>query len=161
MTALHTLTGQYLELAKNEDLDPQTIADTLESISGSIHDKAVSLGDWALDIDLNIEKIDTAIARLEAKKKQIKARRESLDNYLLTNMLATGINKIQCDLFTITLLAGRDSVAIGDEKLIPDEFLNVKTTISPDKTAIAKAIKEGREVAGASLQKGSPSIKIK
>lgn len=161
MTSLHQLTGQYLELAKNEELDPQAISDTLESISGTIHDKAVSLGDWALDIDLNIEKIDTAIARLEAKKKQIKARRESLNNYLLTNMVATGINKIQCDLFTITLLAGRDSVAIGDESLIPDEFLNVKTTITPDKTAIAKAIKEGREVAGASLQKGAPSIKIK
>lgn len=161
MTALHQLTGQYLELAKNEDLDPQAIADTLESISGSIQEKAVSLADWALDLDGNVEKIDVAIARLEAKKKQIKARRESLNDYLLASMLATGINKIQCDLFTVTLLAGRDSVAIGDEKLIPDEFLNVKTTIMPDKTAIAKAIKEGREVAGASLQKGSPSIKIK
>lgn len=161
MTALHTLTGQYLELANNEDLDPQAIADTLEAIGGSIQEKAVSLADWALDLDGNVEKIDAAIARLEAKKKQIKARRESLNDYLLTNMVATGINKIQCELFTITLLAGRDSVAIGDEKLIPDEFLNVKTTITPDKTAIAKAIKEGREVAGASLQKGSPSIKIK
>ena len=161
MTALHTLTGQYLELANNDELDPQAIADTLEAIGGSIQEKAVSLADWALDLDGNVEKIDAAIARLESKKKQIKARRESLNAYLLTNMVATGINKIQCELFTITLLAGRDSVAIGDEKLIPDEFLNVKTTIAPDKTAIAKAIKEGREVAGASLQKGSPSIKIK
>ena len=161
MTALHTLTGQYLELANNDELDPQAIADTLEAIGGSIQEKAVSLTDWALDLDGNVEKIDAAIARLEAKKKQIKARRESLNDYLLTNMVATGINKIQCELFTITLLAGRDSVAIGDEKLIPDEFLNVKTTITPDKTAIAKAIKEGSEVAGASLQKGYPSIKIK
>lgn len=161
MTALHTLTGQYLELANNDELDPQAIADTLEAIGGSIQEKAVSLADWALDLDGNVEKIDAAIARLETKKKQVKARRESLNDYLLTNMVATGIKKIQCELFTITLLDGRDSVSIGDEKLIPDEFLNVKTTITPDKTAIAKAIKEGREVAGASLQKGSPSIKIK
>jgi hypothetical protein len=161
MTALHELTGQYLALANDEDIDPQAIADTLEAISGSIQEKAVSLADWALDLDGNVEKIDAAIARLEAKKKQLKARRESLNEYLLTNMQATGINKIQCDLFTITLIAGRDSVAISDESLIPDDFLNVKTVISPDKTAIAKAIKEGQEVAGATLQKGRPSIKIK
>ena len=161
MTALHQLTGQYLALANDEDIDPQAIADTLEAISGSIQEKAVSLADWALDLDGNVEKIDAAIARLEAKKKQLKARRESLNEYLLTNMQATGINKIQCDLFTITLLAGRESVAISDESLIPDDFLNVSTVITPDKKAIAKAIKEGGEVAGASLQKGSPSIKIK
>lgn len=161
MTALHTLTGQYLELANNDELDPQAIADTLEAIGGSIKEKAVSLADWALDLDGTADKIDAAIARLEAKKRQVKARRESLNNYLLANMVASGIKKIQCDLFTITLLDGRDLVAIGDEKLIPDEFLNVKTTITPDKTAIAKAIKEGREVSGASLQKGFPSIKIK
>ena len=68
MTSLHRLTGQYLELDENEELDPQAISNTLESISGTIHDKAVSLGDWALDIDLNIEKIDTAIARLGQEK---------------------------------------------------------------------------------------------
>jgi hypothetical protein len=71
MTALHTLTGQYLELANNDDLDPQAIADTLEAIGGSIQQKAVSLADWALDLDGNVEKIDAAIARLEAKKSSV------------------------------------------------------------------------------------------
>ena len=68
---LHELTGQYLELANNDELDPQSIADTLEAIGGSIQEKAVSLADWALDLDGNVEKIDAAINRLEAKKKQI------------------------------------------------------------------------------------------
>lgn len=161
MTKLHELTGQYLELANNEDIPPDAIRDTLEAIAGSIQEKAVSLADWSLDMDGNMDKINAAIERLKAKKKQIAARKESLHEYLRTNMEATGITKIQCPLFTVTLLAGRDSVAIGDEKLLPDEFLNVNTTITPDKIAIAKALKEGIAVNGASLQKCRSSIKIK
>lgn len=161
MTALHELTGQFLELANNEDLPAEAIRDTLEAMEGDIHAKAVSLADWALDMDGNIEKIDAAIERLQAKKKTITNRKESLIEYLRNNMETTGISKIQCPLFSITLVAGRESVAISDESAIPDEFMRVKTDISPDKNAIAKALKDGKEVAGASLQRGQSSIKIK
>ncbi len=161
MTALHELTGEFLALSKDEDIDPAAIKDTLEAISGSLHEKAISLADWSMDLDGNIGKIDAAIERLEKRKKQIKARKESLIDYLRENMEACDIKKISCPLFTITLVEGRDSVAISDESLLPDEFVTVKTVIAPDKIAISKAIKEGQEVAGASLQKGQSSIRIK
>ena len=128
---------------------------------GDIKTNAASLADWALDMDGNIGKIDAAIERLQAKKKAITNRKAELVEYLRNNMEATGISKIQCPLFSITLVAGRDSVAISDENAIPDEFMRVKTDISPDKTAIAKALKEGQEIAGASLQRGQSSIRIK
>lgn len=161
MTALHELTGQFLELANNEDLPAEAIRDTLEAMEGDIKTNAASLADWALDMDGNIGKIDAAIERLQAKKKAITNRKAELVEYLRNNMEATGISKIQCPLFSITLVAGRDSVAISDENAIPDEFMRVKTDISPDKTAIAKALKEGQEIAGASLQRGQSSIRIK
>lgn len=161
MTALHELTGQFLELANNEDLPAEAIRDTLEAMEGDIKTNTASLADWALDMDGNIGKIDAAIERLQAKKKAITNRKAELVEYLRNNMEATGISKIQCPLFSITLVAGRDSVAISDENAIPDEFMRVKTDISPDKTAIAKALKEGQEIAGASLQRGQSSIRIK
>jgi len=161
MTALHELTGELLALSKDEDIDPSAIKDTLEAISGSLHEKAISLADWSMDLDGNIAQIDAAIERLDKRKKQIKARKESLIDYLRENMEACDIKKISCPLFTITLVEGRDSVAISDESLLPDEFVTVKTVIAPDKIAISKAIKEGQEVAGASLQKGQSSIRIK
>lgn len=158
---LHELTGDFLALSQNEDIDPDAIKDTLESIEGSIHDKALALADWSFDIDGDIEKIDARIAQLDDRKKQLKARKESLIDYLRNNMEACEIKKITCPLFSITLIEGRDSVAISDESLIPDDFVNVKTVISPDKNAIAKALKEGLEIPGASLQKGRASIRIK
>ena len=52
MTALHELTGQFLELANNEDLPAEAIRDTLEAMEGDIKTNAASLADWALDICL-------------------------------------------------------------------------------------------------------------
>ena len=161
MTALHELTGQLLEIANNDDLPPDAIRDTLEAMQGSIQEKALSLANWALDMEGDIGKIDAEIERLKSRKIAIANRRESLNEYLRTNMLATGITKIQCPLFTITIVEGRESVAISDESQIPDEFMRVKTDISPDKSAIAKAIKGGIYIPGASLQRGQPSIRIK
>lgn len=161
MSALHELTGQYLALANDDELPPQAISDTLESIEGDIRQKAISLASWVLDIDLDIEKIDSAMNRLAIRKKQVVARNDSLKDYLQRNMEASGITKIQCPLFTITLVAGRESVAISNESIIPDEFLNVKTVITPDKIAIAKALKEGQTVEGATMQRGNSSIRIK
>ncbi len=74
MTAMHDLTGQYLELANNEDLPADAIIDTLQSIVGTIEDKAQALVKWSLDIHGDIDKIDSEIDRLSAKKKAIQNR---------------------------------------------------------------------------------------
>jgi len=44
-----------------------------------------------------------------------------------------------------------DSVVIQDETKIPEAFMVTKTTVTPDKVAIKKAIKEGQIVPGAEL----------
>lgn len=161
MTALHLLTGQYLELANNEDLPADAIADTLEAIQGTIHEKAQALADWSLDMDGNMLKIDAAIERLQDKKKSIQKRKESLHEYLRMNMEAADIKKISCPLFTITHVDGSDIVEITDESALPDDYVSVKTTVSPDKNLIKKALKDGYEVSGARLGKGKSSIRIK
>lgn len=161
MTALHVLTGELLELARNEDLPPDAIRDTIEAIQGTIEEKAKSLADWSLDMDGDIEKIDAAIDRLAQRKKHIQARKESLIEYIKSNMEASGIKKISCPLFTITYVEGPDVVEIIEEAEIPDDYVNVKTTIIPDKNLIKKALKDGYEVAGARLGKGKSSLRIK
>ena len=53
-----------------------------------------------------------------------------------------------------------DNTEIEDESLIPKEYLVTKTEVKPDKTAIKKAIKDGKEVAGARIV-SVPHINIK
>lgn len=161
MTALHDLTGEYLELSKNEDLPMDAIYDTLQAIGEEIKVKAISLIKWTQDISGDINKIDEEIARLKAKKDSLFARKEGLYDYIKTNMEASEIKSIQCPLFTISFVPGPDVVDVLNESIIPDEYVTVKTVIAPDKNLIKKALKDGVEIPGCKLGSGKSSLRVK
>lgn len=164
MTALHELTGEFLglqNLVEMGELTQLEIADTLEGITASIEDKAKSIGFIATNIDADIAALESEIDRLSARKKVMVNKKESLTDYLRFNMESSGIKSIKCPFFNITHVDGQDIVTIIDENLIPDDYVNVKTSVSPDKNAIKKALKDGAEIPGCRLDKGKSSIRIK
>ncbi|TWC17126.1 viral Gp157 protein [Pseudomonas sp. SJZ085] len=165
MTALYTITEQFKELAALAETADEDLAvalrDTMEGIEGEFQEKGKAIAMVTLNIDGDLEAIQSQIERLTERKRIITNRKESLKEYLRTNMEASGITKITHPLFTITCGKGKPIVVIDDEKAIPDDFVNVKVTSAPDKAAIAKAIKEGKEVPGAHTEIGKSSISIK
>lgn len=165
MTALYTITEQFKELAALAETADEDLAvalrDTMEGIEGEFQEKGKAIAMVTLNIDGDLEAIQSQIDRLTERKRIITNRKESLKEYLRTNMEASGITKITHPLFTITCGKGKPTVVIDDEKAIPDEFINVKVTSAPDKAMIAKAIKEGNEVPGAHSEIGKSSISIK
>lgn len=165
MSHLYELTGQFKELAiladgADEDM-AVAVRDTMEAIEGEFQEKGKAIAMIALNIDGDLEAIQSQIDRLTERKRVITNRKNSLKEYLRENMDASGITKITHPLFTITCGKGRPSVVIDNEADIPDEYMSVKTTMSPDKTAISAAIKAGLEVPGAHSEIGKSSISIK
>ena len=164
---LRELTGQYLELSSmatdsDSDLTPELIADTLESIEGEFNEKAVAVTHIISNMDSDIDIIDAEIQRLQSRKKVLQNGNDRIREYLKSNMIASDITKITCPLFSITLAKGRDVVSIDDESAIADEFMTVKTSITPDKREILKALKDNPDsVTGASLTTTEPSLRIK
>lgn len=163
MTALRDLTGQYLELldlAKSDDAPQEAIRDTLDAIEGEFNDKAIKVVDVISAVGNDIAAIDREIERLQARKKVILNKEKNMRDYLISNMEVCGIKKIQCPLFSITFVEGKEAVIVDNEDLLPDEFIKVKTSTAPDKVALKAALKSG-EIPGAHLGKGSPYILIK
>lgn len=161
---LYEITAKHRELAllgeENEDM-AQAVADTMEMVEGEFEDKAISLINVMKNIGLGIPSIDAEIARLTARKKTIENNQAHMTKYLQTNMEASSITKIECPLFTITLAKGRDIVQIDDADKIPADYLNIKTSMTPIKKEILAALKEGKEIEGATLTKSANSIRIK
>lgn len=157
---LYELSEQYNQLMALE-MEPEQIADTLDMITGEIREKAQGIRAVIAHFDAGIDAIDKEIARLSAMKKAAQNRVDALTDYLRTNMEATGIKKIECDLFTITLRSGSPVCIIEDENLLPDEFLNVKVSSSPDKIRILNALKKGTNIPGAHIGTGKSSVVIK
>jgi hypothetical protein len=163
---LYEISEQYRgiqELIESDDSGhmAEAIADTMQMIAGDFHDKAQAIVSLTLNIDAEISAIEREIERLQEKKKIRQNTIESVRDYLRHNMQATGISKIECPLFAITLSKPAKQVEITDEAALPDEYVRVKTTVSPDKVALAKALKDGIEVPGAILIDGASRLTIK
>lgn len=158
---LHEMSAAVAKLHDDDQLDAQTIKDTLESIEGDINEKGVNIVKLTQGWDADISAIDEEIKRLTTRKKAIKNRSDQLRDYLRYNMQASGITKIECPLFTVSLSKARQVVQIDDESLIPDDYVSVKTTVSPNKAEILKALKAGEDIPGASISEGEQALVIK
>ncbi|MGE8451284.1 MAG: siphovirus Gp157 family protein [Pseudomonadales bacterium] len=165
MTTLYTIAEQFKGLAALADNADEDLAvalrDTMEGIEGEFQEKGKAIAMITLNIDGDLEAIQSQIDRLTERKRIITNRKESLKEYLRQNMEAAGITKITHPLFTITCGKGKPIVVIDDAKALPDDFVNVQVTSAPDKAAIAKALKNGQEVPGAHSEIGKSSISIK
>lgn len=127
--------------------------DTLEAVIGQFEVKAKSVIGYIKNQEATETMLEEHIKQMTEKLKTIKARNQSLKDYLERNMIAAGINEIKADDGTFKA-SFRKSKAIDvfDEAQIPAEFMRERVTIVPDKTAIKKAIEGGQEVSGAKIE---------
>ena len=158
---LYELADQYQALKDIDDMDPEAIADTLEALEGDIQQKAKAIVAVRAGMEASVNAIDAEIKRLADMKKTVLNRETRLRDYLKTNMQRTEISNIKCDFFSITLANGRPALHIFDETAIPDEYMNVKTTVTPERKAILDALKAGEEIPGCQIVTSEPSLRIK
>lgn len=157
---IYEMTGYALELMElldAEEIDEQTVANTLEGIGAD--EKIDSYCKIIENYKSDISGIDEAIARLKARKeraeKNIDRMKQALDGF----MQATRQDKAKTKLFTVSYRKST-SVEIIDEDLIPHDLIKVKTTTAPDKALIKKILDNGGTVDGCILKK-SKNIQIK
>lgn len=148
MTQLYAMTAQMTELAAMLDTDDEglkeAIQDTMSGIQGEFEIKADNIVMLRRNIEGDILAIDSEIDRLTELKRIKNNSIDQLGEYLRKNMEAAEIKSIKRPLFTITLAIGSERVVVDKEDDIPDDFTVVKTSISPDKKAIASRLKEIR-----------------
>lgn len=157
MTTLYDLVGERLALQnklESLDFDAETIADTLEGDSLAIQAKIESYAFVIRNMEALPDAIKAEEKRLADRRKSIEKRVDAIKGWLFDNMQRANITKIESPVFTVALQNNPPSVVIDDESLIPSDYMSVPKLPppSPDKTLIAKAIKDGYEVKGAHLE---------
>lgn len=157
---LYELTGALADLS-SMDLNDEAVKNSLEAIQGDFNDKAIAIIKLTENMTADTTAIDAEIDRLKARKQVIENRKKSLREYLLHNMEACNITKIECPLFTASLRKGVESVEIEDQSKLPDEFVTVEVVTKPDKNLIKAKLKAGEDVPGATLKRGATTLTIK
>lgn len=159
MSSLYELTGERLALQHKLEamnLDEETIADTLEGDSVAIQAKIEDYGYVIRNRNSFADAIKNEIARLNARLIAEEKRVANIEAWLLQNMNACGIKKIECPAFTISVQDNPPSVEVLDESQIPAEYIRTpepKPPVpAPDKRSILSALKAGGDVPGCAIK---------
>jgi hypothetical protein len=136
---------QVLENMEDEDMEPY-----LESLELQIENKVDSIVKYRQNLTAGAFAITQEIERLNNMKKVVERRAERLKEIISRAMIAHDIKEVKTDLFKVSFL--KSEAVLVDEALLDEKYLITKVTKQADKVAIKKAIKNGEEVIGASLE---------
>lgn len=163
--ALYQIADAYLaDIARlqDTDLDEQTIADTIEAMGGDLETKATNVAMFIKNLDASAEQIKAAEKAMAERRKSIEHKAEHIRNYLLSNMVRTGITKIECPYFAISVRKNPPSVVVDDESSIPDTYFDTPPPPARvlNKNRLKDDLKNGAVIDGAHLESGS-SLQIR
>lgn len=156
---LYELTNDYLALLDaidHEEIPEEAIADTLESITACIEDKADSIACLLKNLDADIVAIKAEEARLAERRKAKEKSHERIKQYLSDTLQRAGLDKIETARNRITFRKS-ESVEVDEESFIAwaqknrDDLLTYSAP-KVNKTEIKKALKNGAEIVGAELR---------
>lgn len=146
------LYNDTLEAIIDEDLDLSLI----DQIEGDFKEKSINVIKFFKNLEASAAAIKEAEGAMRKRRQVMENKIKSMKEYLLHNMLNTGVTVIECPYFKASLRKNPPAVNIIDENLIPEQFKIVETTIKIDRLAI----KEAGGCPGASIvQNKSLSIK--
>lgn len=157
--ALYQIADQYLidlgRLAELEELDEQTLADTLEGLSGEIEVKSTAVAQFICNLEANAEAIKRAEQQMAERRRKIENRAENIRKYLMGNLQRCGITKIESVFFNITLRENPEALHVDAQAEIPAEFYVQLPPPEPqlDKLKLKAAIKAGCEFLGVRLER--------
>ena len=152
---------QVLRLVESEEVDTDTIKDTLESIEGAIEEKAKNIALLVQGLGSDADIIKAEEKRLAERRKAIENKQKWLKNYLQGQMEYAGIDKLKSPTHTIALQKNPPRLELSDESKIPSKFLvHIPERYEVDKKELKEALKRGEEVEGAELAQ-SKSLRIR
>lgn len=158
MKSLYALVEQFraLEQLDIEDVDEQTLADTLERLQGEIQVKATNCALFARNIETFADTVDAAAKQMAERAKSLRRKSDSVRAYLLSQLRGAGITKIQAPEFTISVRKNPAAVMVKPDAVIPEEYYVQPEPPPPrlDKKKLAEHLKEGVYIDGVWLEQG-------
>lgn len=154
MAKLYELTQNYknlIDLLDNPDVPRDMIDAALNEVGEDIDIKAENIAKLIKSIDVDIAGYKEEEKRMADRRKTLENRVAGLKEYLDSAMKATGKERIKGKVFTIAYQKNPPSVAVIDEKAIPEEYFIPQEPIL-DKKLLLGDLKNGKEVPGAAIK---------
>lgn len=152
--SLWKIKKEYEEILKNLIDDNGEVSEEAENLlkinADNRNDKATEYYHIINNLDHENSQIDEEIKRLQSLKKRNKTKIELLSNSLISFISFFG--EFKSNLLNFKLRKS-NSVEIDDDIIntLSENYLTIKTTVTPNKTEIKKSLKNGLKIAGCRL----------
>lgn len=152
--AFADMLAAFPELAEDEQLR----ADTIEGETNAFEILARLL-DQERDANAMMAAVASRISDLQARKARAERRKDAMRGLMLRLLKSSGLPRVQLAEATVSIGKKAAAVEIVDETLLPANV--VRTTVTPDKKAIAELLKAGAEVPGARMGEVGESLTVR
>ena len=133
--------NQLDKLMEINELDQETIRDTLESISTDVENKILNLAAFCKNLETEAKLMREYELSMKIRRKRHENRIDNLKSYIQSCMEYTGIKKVKNVELNISIRKNQASLKINDESKVPPEFIVVKTEF--DTASIKNRLKSG------------------
>ena len=148
LNELAKLNYELGRLIENDELDEQTIADSLEMLKLEVEAEGNQIVVYYRDLDADIEKNKNVAKQYTEYVKKLENRKKRLKQFLENYMNSTNTEVIVTDYAKISFRKSK-AVDIEDESLLGEEYFIIKK--EPSKAKIKEAINAGKDIQGARL----------
>lgn len=135
MDSIDTETGEVLDF------------DRLEALNMAKAEKIDNVACWVKDLEADVKAFEEQEKAFAERKAAAKKTIESLKGWLMEALEGQKWSSTRAEV----RFRRSKAVDVLDETAVPAQYMTVKTTSAPNKTAIAAALKSGEEVAGCQL----------
>ncbi|MBM5705174.1 siphovirus Gp157 family protein [Listeria ivanovii] len=150
MTTLYSIQEKYQQLLNlAEQLDPEALKDTLESIEDELETKVENVAFVIKELEGQSLVLDVEIKRLSERKNTINNNVKRLKQSLHDTMLTANTRKIKTNLFTLDIRKNPQSVFVEDDSKLINYLVEQPKKL--DKTKLKDDLKKGIDVPGAVL----------
>ena len=132
-------------------------ADALHAVEAEAAEKIEATALYLRELDAEAKAAKEEADRMIARVKSMQKRSDYLKSMLLEALHATG--KVKTARVSVSIRTSK-AIEVADGVTLPDAFVTVRTTTTPNKTALKEAIEAGADIEGVRLVERE-SVQIK
>lgn len=122
----------------NPDMDNEELLQALENIQENAQEKIANTGELIRKLSDDVDIINKRLKELNAAKKSLTNKIDSIKNYLLINMQQLDMKKVSTGTITVSIRNNAPKLHITNETKIPQEFLEYGTVLNVDAEKLPK-----------------------
>ena len=147
-----------IKQVQEKDLDPETLADTLESLELPRNEKLDNVATWIEENNMKLQWLKEKKRQLSDVETSIKNQSERLQEFLTQAIDDSGQKEIQTENHILKPRNYKDSVIVEATEKLPIDYIVCSEVVKPNKKLIYEDLKKGKQIKGAHLKRNRKTV---